>query len=204
MHRRRADIAGLAGLNDIDIVERFERLLDRRVIVPSMDLVEVDVIGAEAPQARVDLGHDPLARQAGAIGSRPHPAIDLGSDDDLVSSVEILDRTPENLLAAAERIAVRRVEEIDAGFERTLDERAALLLAEAPGMIAAVAAAVAHAAQANPRHVEAGAAELGVFHRRSITPLPVDHVTQRFSVTIGAEIVAEDIHTAVAAPVAAV
>jgi hypothetical protein len=61
MHRRRADIAGLAGLNDIDIVERFERLLDRRVIVPSMDLVEVDVIGAEAPQARVDLGHDRLA-----------------------------------------------------------------------------------------------------------------------------------------------
>ena len=69
---------------------------------------------------------------------------------------------------------------------------------------AAVAAAVAHAAQANPRRVEAGAAELGVFHRRSITPLPVDHVTQRLTVTIGAEIVAEDIHTAVAAPVAAV
>src|SRR5439155_2409370 len=120
MHRRRADIAGLAGLNDI--VECFERLLDRRVIVPSMDLVEVDVIGAEAPQARVDLGHDRLARHAGAIGSRPHPAIDLGSDDDLVSSGEILDRTPENLLAAAERIAVRRVEEIDPGVERTLDE----------------------------------------------------------------------------------
>src|SRR5437016_11084610 len=119
MHRRRADIAGLAGLDDV--VQRFDRLLDRRVVVPAMDLIEIDVIGAEAPQARIDFGHDRLARQAGAIGARPHPAIDLGSDDDLVSSGEILDRTPENLLAAAERIAVRRVEEIDAGFERTLD-----------------------------------------------------------------------------------
>jgi hypothetical protein len=31
--------------------------------------------------------------------------MDLGSDDDLVASGEILDGTPENLLAAAERIA---------------------------------------------------------------------------------------------------
>src|SRR5947207_9005844 len=129
-----------------------------------MNLIEIDVIGAEAPQARIDLTHDRLARQAHAIGSRPHPAVDLGSDDNLVSSGEILDRTPENLLAAAERITVRRVEEIDAGFERALDERTALLLAEAPGVIAAVAAAVTHAAQPNPRHAEAGAAELGVFH----------------------------------------
>src|SRR5947199_10841648 len=120
MHRRRADIAGLAGLDDV--VKRFERLLDRRVVVPAMDLVEVDVIRAEAPQARIDLAHDRLPGQAGAIGSRPHPAIDLGSDDNLVPLAEILDRTPENLLAAAEGIAVRRIEEIDAGFERPLDE----------------------------------------------------------------------------------
>ena len=77
-----------------------------------------------------DTAHDRL-RQAGAIGSRPHSAINLGCDDDLVSTGEILDRTPENLLAAAERMAVRRVEEIDADFERPLNERTALLLAEA-------------------------------------------------------------------------
>ena len=58
-------------------------------------------------------------------------------------------------------------------------------------MIAAVAAAVVHAAQANPRHVNAGAAKLGVFHRHSVTPLPVDDVTQRPTATIGVEMVAE-------------
>ena len=46
-------------------------------------------------------------------------------------------------------------------------ERPALLLGEAPGMIAEIAAAVAHAAEANSRDIEAGAAELGVFHRLS-------------------------------------
>jgi hypothetical protein len=34
-------------------------------------------------------------------------------------------------------------------------------------MIAEIAAAVAHAAEANARDIEAGAAELGVFHRLS-------------------------------------
>ena len=59
MHRRRADIADLACLHDV--VQRLQRLLDRRLVVPAMDLVEVDVIGAEAAQAGVELSHDRLA-----------------------------------------------------------------------------------------------------------------------------------------------
>src|SRR5208282_4444232 len=75
------DIAGLADLDDV--VQRFERLFDRRVVVPAMDLIEFDVVSAEAPEAGIDLVQDRLARQAGTIGSRPHPAIHLGGDDDL-------------------------------------------------------------------------------------------------------------------------
>ena len=165
VHRRGADIAGLAGLHDI--VQRFERLLDRRLVVETVDLIEVDIVHAEPAQAVVDLGEDRLARQAGAIGAGTHPAVDLGRDHHLVAAGEILDRPAEDLLAGAERIAIRGVEEIDAGFERLLDERPALLLAEAPGMVAAIAAAIAHAAEADARDIEAGAAELGVFHRVS-------------------------------------
>ena len=134
MHRRGADVAGLAGLDDV--VQRFERLLDRRVVVQAVDLVEIDVVHAEPAQAVVDLGHDRLARQAGAVRAGAHPAIDLGGDDDLVAAGEVLDRAAEDLLAVAERIAVRGVEEIDAGFERLLDERAAFFLAQAPGVVA--------------------------------------------------------------------
>src|SRR5580692_2672146 len=80
---------------------------------------------------------------------------------------EILDRAAEDFFAAAERISVRGVEEVDACFERLLDERPALLLRETPGMIAEIATAVAHAAEANARDIEAGAAEFGIFHRLS-------------------------------------
>jgi hypothetical protein len=131
-----------------------------------MDLVEIDVIGAEAAKARVDLAHDRLARQAGAVWSRPHPAVHLGGDHDLVAPGEIPDRAAENLLAVAERIPVGRVEEIDATLQRALDEWAAVLFAEAPGMIALVAPAIAHAAEADARHVQTGATELCVFHCR--------------------------------------
>jgi hypothetical protein len=50
-----------------------------------------------------------------AIWAPAHPAIDLGGDDDLVATGEILDRAAEDFLAAPEGVAVRGVEEIDAG-----------------------------------------------------------------------------------------
>src|SRR5437762_5145435 len=145
-------------------MERFEVLLRRRVMVETVDLIEVDILHAEPAQAVVDLGEDRFTRQPGAIGAGPHSAIDFGGDDDLVAAREILDRAAEDFLAVAERIAVRGVEKIDACFDRLLDEGPALRLGEAPGMIAEIASAVAHAAEANARDIEAGAAELGVFH----------------------------------------
>src|SRR5207244_9286016 len=122
----------------------------------------------EAPQAGVDLDHDRLARQAGTVRSRPHPPVDLGRDDDLVAAGEILQRPAEDLLAAAKGIPVRRVEEIDAALERPLDEGTALLLAEAPGMIAPIGDAIAHAAEADPRHLQTCTTELHILH--SSTP----------------------------------
>src|SRR5204862_6411839 len=144
-----------------------ERFLDRRLVIPAMDLVEVDIIHAEPVQAGVDLAHDCFARQAAAVRTGAHPAIYLGRNDHLVAAGEILDSPSEDLLAAAERITVRGVEEIDAAFECLLDERAGFLLGEAPGMVAAIGGAVAHAAEADTRDVEAGAAELHIFHRLS-------------------------------------
>src|ERR1700731_4138872 len=118
-------------------------------------------------EAGVDLAHDCLSRQAAAVRTGTHPAIHFGRDDHLVAAGEVLDSPAEDLLAAAERITVRGVEEIDAAFERPLDERAGLLLGEAPGMVTAIGRAVAHAAEADARDVEAGAAELHIFHRLS-------------------------------------
>jgi len=41
-------------------------------VVVAVDLVEVDVAGAQAPQAVIDLGHDRFAGQSPAVRSRPH------------------------------------------------------------------------------------------------------------------------------------
>ena len=68
---------------------------------------------------------------------------------DLVATREILDRAAKYFLAATERVTVCSVEEIDAGLERALDEWPAFLLAEAPRVVAPVAAAITHAAKAD-------------------------------------------------------
>src|SRR6266478_8933735 len=59
---RAADVADLA-LAD-EIVERPQSLLDRRQRIRLVLLVEVDPVGLEAPQARLDLGHDVMPRRA--------------------------------------------------------------------------------------------------------------------------------------------
>ena len=57
-----ADVADLARADQV--VERPERLLDRRRRVRGVDLVEVDVVGPEAAQAVLDRPDDPAARRA--------------------------------------------------------------------------------------------------------------------------------------------
>src|SRR6202040_3610130 len=74
MHRRGTDVARLASLDDV--VRRLERLLDWRIIIPAVDLVEVDIIHTQPSEAGVDLGEDCLARQPGAVRAGPHASID--------------------------------------------------------------------------------------------------------------------------------
>ena len=59
MHRRCADVTGLSALHHI--MQRLERFLDRRAVVPAMDLIQIDIVGAEPTQAVVDFGKDRLA-----------------------------------------------------------------------------------------------------------------------------------------------
>jgi hypothetical protein len=147
VHRGGADVASLARLHHV--VEGFERLLDGRRLVHAMDLVEVHIVRAEAPQAMVDLGQDGLARQAGAIRIRTHRVTHLSRDHDLIPVREVLERTAENFLARPLRIHVRRVEEVDARVQRVLDERSACLLIQRPDRVASVGIAVGHRADSD-------------------------------------------------------
>ena len=97
-------------------------------------------------------------------------AVDLGRDHDLAAPRVLEQRAADDLLARAGGIHVGGVEEVDAEVERLLQERPARRLAEGPGVGAAVGLAVAHAAEAEARDVEAGAAELGVLHESFLVP----------------------------------
>jgi hypothetical protein len=86
-HRRRSEVAHLPGLDQV--VQRFHGLLDRHRGVVAVDLVQVDVIGAEPAQALLDLSEDRAPGQPGALRARPHSVEDLRGDDHLVPLGEL-------------------------------------------------------------------------------------------------------------------
>ena len=83
IHARCTNIAGLASLDHI--MQRLHRLLNRRFGVETMNLIQVNIICAEAAQRGVDALHDVLARQAAIIRPRSHCAIDLAGDDHIIT-----------------------------------------------------------------------------------------------------------------------
>jgi hypothetical protein len=66
-HRRCADVPGLAGFNHA--MECLEGLLDRSHGIPAVDLVEVNVVRAQTPQALVNLTENRLRESPWALGS---------------------------------------------------------------------------------------------------------------------------------------
>ena len=162
VHAARADVASLAGLHHV--VERGERFFDRRFVIPAMDLVEVDVVGAEAAEAVVDFGEDRFAREAGAVRVGPHAAVDLGGEHDRIARGHFLEQLADDFFAGAIGVDVGGVEEVDAGVERLLDEGPGFFFRQRPGMGAAVGHAVAHAAETDAGDFEAAVAEAGVLH----------------------------------------
>ncbi len=131
IHARRAEVERLAGFDDI--VQRLAGLFDGRVLVEAMDLVEVDVIDAEALEAGVDGGHDVLAREAAVVGRVAHGVEDLGGNHQLFAAgLELAQQLAGDALALAERVDVGGIEEVDAGFDGAADEGLAPLLLRAP------------------------------------------------------------------------
>jgi hypothetical protein len=92
-----------------------------------VDLVEVDVVGAEAAQAGVDLRHDRRPRQATVLRASPHRDEHLGSDDHVVALDQLAEHLARDLLARAVGVGVGGVERRDPGVERGLVERPGLV-----------------------------------------------------------------------------
>src|SRR5207253_9056851 len=141
-----------------DLGQRLHRLLERRVEVIAVALVEVDVVGAQARERGVQLLEDLLAREAPVA---VHLEEELGAEDVRLARA-IREQPAEDRLGAAARVDVRRVDEVDPHLERLRD--AGL------GLLARDAAAVGQPrAEADLRDFEVAGAEAAVTHARSST-----------------------------------
>ena len=117
---RAADVAHLAGAHEI--VERAQRLLDRGERVGPVDLVEVEPVGLQPLQARLDGGHDVAARAAFLFAVVHRHAEFRGKHDVLAPVAQHL--AEHGLRAAAPAIDVGRIEQRDPGVERLVDDQA--------------------------------------------------------------------------------
>jgi hypothetical protein len=116
-----SDVPDLARAHEV--VERGQRLVDRRVLVVAVQLVQVDVVGPETAQRRLDRGQDVLAGVAAVErrGPRRHEA--LGRDDeplplaDQPAADDLLGPPPGGQVPA-QGIRVRSVKEVDPALGR--------------------------------------------------------------------------------------
>ena len=118
-----ADVARLA--LPYDLGQRLHRLVERRLEVVAVALIEVDVVGAQARERCVDLLEDLFARQSVVVGV--HREVQLRREDVRVAGARG-QHLPEELLRAAGRVHVRGVDEVDADIEGRSDARFGLLV----------------------------------------------------------------------------
>src|SRR5204862_740779 len=135
---RATDVADLAGAHKV--VEGAKRLLDRREGIEAMQLVEIEVVGAEAPQAGMDCLGEVMARRAKVVGAGTATEAALRRDENRLAPA--LDGLAEDFLRQAARIAIRGIEHVDAGLEADVDQALRFGdIACAPGLEEFVAAA---------------------------------------------------------------
>src|SRR5690348_14206292 len=128
-----------------------------------MDLVQINIIHAEPPQAVINRVQDMLAREPLLVGIVSQRKENFSSDDHTVSRwPKVLERASQDLLANAQRVHVCSVEKIDAQLQRALDERAAFIFFQYP--LTPLLCAVRHAAEADARDFCAGGTQVGVLH----------------------------------------
>ncbi len=100
-------------------IERLQRLLEWREAVPFVQLVEVNMVDAEALQAGVAGGDQMVARQPYLVRSLAHAEPSLGRDQRAVAATA--QDFAQDLLRGAGRIDVGRIEQIDPGIEAHVD-----------------------------------------------------------------------------------
>ena len=155
--RRQPERADLAGPDQV--AEHPQGLLDVHRPVRPVDLVEVEVVGAEPPQARLDGPGQVQPRVPAAVEALLEREVPLAGEDHLVTSV--LERLSDDHLRLARGVHVRGVDQVDPVVESHLHDAGALVVVGVAGR------AEHHRPQGVGRDGHSSASEGSVLHRPS-------------------------------------
>ena len=108
------------------IVERAQRLLDRRCRIGPVQLIEIDPVGLEPPQAGLDRLHDIAPRRASQLAGIVHRQAEFGRQHDVLAPRP--EHLSQDLLGAAfVAVDIGGVDQRDAEIERLIDHPARVL-----------------------------------------------------------------------------
>ena len=135
-----------------------QRLLERRRLVPGVQLPEVDVVQPEPLQGGVEGGQQVPAGGAAAHRPGAGPAHGLGRDQDVGPGDDVGEQVPEGPLALAVAVDVGGVDQRAAGVDegRQLHGRLVLVGVAAPR----------HGAQCQPGHDQPASSQRPLLHDR--------------------------------------
>ena len=156
-------VADLSRANEVG--QRLHDLVGGRRHVPEVQPVQVDVVGLQTRERRVQRAMHVLASVAAGVGvAGIEVPGELGRQHDAIAQPAFGDEAADDFFAAAPAVDVGRVEEIAAGFDVGLHQLTRDIVRDAPAT-----GAEGHRAEGQRTHHEAGATERAVggqIHRR--------------------------------------
>jgi len=112
------------------VLHRAGGFLGRSVLVGPVDLVQVDVVRIEVPQARFDALAQPAAARIPEKAATLHPEAALRGDEHVLPPSPGPQSFAEEAFGRPEAVALRGVEECDPELERSADRGLGLVRVE--------------------------------------------------------------------------
>ncbi len=152
-----AEIAHFARAHQV--IQRAQRLVDGDIGLGAVNLVEVDIVGLQAAQRGVALLDDVTAVIPG--GEQVvivHAPVNFGGQHDPVALAVALERLADNGLAGSPAVNIGRIQKVDTGFERAVDDGKRIFFGSRPAKV--------HTSQTQRADRYTGSSQGAIFHEQ--------------------------------------
>ena len=149
------------------VIQRIQRLFNRRGRVEAVQLIEIDMIQLQAAQALLHAADDVIARAAARIPPCRSRFAKYFSGDYhvLARNFQVFQRLAEDRLRTPFRVNVRGVDKVDPGIQRAAHQLFCFALLELTNLAPHAAfTAEGHGAEAEFRNEQSGIAQFLITH----------------------------------------